>query len=198
MGNTSATGGILQPAGTPAPPEDTELDAILQALVAGITALPGSLVRPRWQPVMPKQPAPDVDWCAIGVVAEEPDAGPYLHHNSDALGSTTSIRHEEIDVLASFYGPHSGGYAKLFRDGLGIPQNVEALTAQDLGFVWCGTIRTAPELVNQQWIRRKDMPVTFRCKTSRLYQIQNIVAADVHLFDDTTHVDDLITVPPGT
>jgi hypothetical protein len=196
MGNTSATGGILQPEATPAPPEDGDLDAILQALVAGITGLPGSLVRPRWQTVVPIQPAPEVDWCAIGVIAEIPDDGPFLHHNSDGLGSTTSIRHEEIDVLASFYGPHAGANAKILRDGLSIPQNLEALAPNDIGYVGCGTIRTAPAIVNQQWVRKKDFPLTFRCKATRTYAIQNIVAADIHLFDDT-HVDDLITVPPG-
>lgn len=183
----------------PAPPEDADLDALLQAVVTGVTGIDGSLVRPRWQSSPPKQPDPTTDWCAIGVTDSDPDASPFHRHDGDPEpGSTTSFRHEEISVLASFYGPHGMANAKLLRDGLGMQQNTESLNAADIVFVSCGRIRTAPDLINQQWIKRFDMPLTFRAKATRVYPIRNIATANIHLFDDTYGVDETIPVPPGS
>jgi len=196
MANDSSTGGYLLPADAPAPEEDAELDALFQAAVRNITGLPGSLVRPRWQPGNPKQPEPGVDWCAIGVMVQEPDAGPALIPEGDGSGATRSERHEEIEVLATFYGPHRQAFAARLRDGIAIPQNMEALQTSAIGFVECGPIRSIPEIVNQQWIRRSDMLLRFRRKATHIYPIRTIAAADIHLFDDT-HIDEYITVPPA-
>lgn len=196
MANDSSTGGYLLPADALAPEEDAELDALFQDAVRNITGLPGSLVRPRWQENPPKQPEPGVDWCAIGVMVQEPDAGPALIQEGDGSGATRSERHEEIEVLATFYGPHRSAFAGKLRDGIGIPQNMEALQTSAIGFVGCGPIRAAPERVNQQWIRRSDMLLRFRRKATRRYEVRNIAAADIHLFDDT-HIDEVITVPPA-
>jgi len=195
MANDSSTGGYLLPADAPAP-EDAELDALLQAAVRDITGLPGSLVRPRWQPNPPKQPEPSVDWCAIGVMVQTPDDGPALLHQPDGSGATRLERHVDIEVLATFYGPRASAYASRLRDGLGIPQNLEALRASALAFVSAGAVRAIPEFWNQQWIRRYDLPLLLRRKVTRIYPIRNIVAADIHLFDDT-HIDEVITVPPA-
>lgn len=197
MANDSSTGGYLSPDGPlSSPRSDIDLDKLFQGAVAGITGLPGSMVRPRWQPVTPKQPEPSVDWCALGVAVVEPDAGPALSHNAAGLGSDTSIRHEQIDVMLTFYGPNAGAYASRLRDGLGLVQNIEALRAQSIAFVETGQVRTVPDLVNQQWIRRCDMLARFRRKVTRTYSVLNIVAADVHLFDDSGRLDELIQVQP--
>jgi hypothetical protein len=153
------------------------------------------LVRPRWQPGNPKQPEPGVDWCAIGVMVQTPDAGPAIQHRSANGGADQLERHEGIEVLATFYGPHRNSFATKLRDGISIPQNMEALQTSAIGFVECGPIRSVPELVNQQWAKRSDMLMRFRRKTTRVYPVQNIEVADIHLFDDTTHVDEIITVP---
>jgi hypothetical protein len=195
MVNDSSTGGYLLPADAPAPEEDAELDGLFQDSVRNITGLPGSLVRPRWQPGNPKQPEPGTDWCAIGVMVQTPDAGPAIQHRSENGGADKLERHEEIEVLASFYGPRRQSFAAKLRDGLSIPQNMETLQTSAIGLVGCGPIRSVPELVNQQWIRRSDMLMLFRRKTTRIYPVQNIEVADIHLFDDTTHVDEIITVP---
>jgi hypothetical protein len=179
-----------------APAEDADLDAIFQQLIVGVAGMTASLVRPRWQPNPPKQPEPTVDWCAIGVIAETPDSGPAIKHNGDGLGSDTSIRHSELEVLASFYGPNAQKNANILRDGLGISQNREVLEPLDIAFVSCGATRPIPDLVNQQWIKRRDMLLTFRRKTTRIYQIRNINSADIHLFDDSGHMDELVTVSP--
>lgn len=184
----------------PEPLEDAALDAIFQQVVTGVTGMPGSMVRPRWQPTLPKQPEANVDWCAIGVLSAEPDAYPYISHLSQSNITDPSAdqlwRHEELVVLATFYGPNSKKNAGRLRDGLSIPQNVEVLEANQIAFVEAQGITTAPDFVNQQWIRRVDMPLVFRRKIQRVYTMPNILDASVHLFDDTGAVDDTINVPP--
>lgn len=196
MPNDSATGGYLLPADAPAPAEDLDLDKIFQAAVRQITGLPGDLVRPRWQPNPPKQPEPHIDWCAIGITVTTPDDSPAITHHAENGGFSRLTRHEGIQLLASFYGPHCKSIAARLRDGIGIPQNMEALRAFTIGLVDIGEIRAFPELLNQQWVRRADMPLRFNRKITRDYAIRNVIAADIHLFDDT-HVDETITVPPA-
>ena len=80
--NTSATGDVLSPVLDTPPEYDDDLDALFQPIVAQITGLDGSLVRPRWQPTVGKVPTPNpgTDWCAIGVTTITPDANPYIEH----------------------------------------------------------------------------------------------------------------------
>lgn len=196
MANTSSTGGVLLPADTPAPAEDVDLDAIVQRLVASITALPGQLVRPRWQPNPPKQPEPAITWCAISVMSQRDDNAPYIRHNPGGEGSDTYIAHETFEALATFYGPQGQSAAAKLRDGVRIPQNVEQLRENEIAFIDSDPIRSLPELINQQWVRRYDIRLTFRRKVTRVYAIQNVLLADIHLFDDT-HIDELIPVPPA-
>jgi hypothetical protein len=177
MANDSSTGGYLSPAVASPPHEDDALTAIFQQMIVGITGLPGSMVRPRWQPTVPKQPEPTVNWCALGITVQALDDGPTIIHNGAGNGSDTYIRHEQIDVLASFYGPNAMQYAQQLADGLAIPQNLEQLKAQDMNSVDTGEIRAAPDLVNEQWIRRYDMQLTFRRKITRSYAVLNILSA---------------------
>lgn len=183
-----------------APVEDDDLDNVLQAMVVGITGLDPTLVRPRWQPTVPKQPEPTADWCAIGVVSSKADTYPYIEHLSGVSITDQSgdlaIRHEELDVLVSFYGPHSKGYSGVLRDGLGIKQNLEGAQTSGLYFVGMDPARAAPELINQQWIRRWDTALVFRRIVARTYAVNNIVSAEIDLIDDTGHVDRVINVPP--
>ncbi|MFL9943733.1 phage neck terminator protein [Paraburkholderia graminis] len=176
-GNDSGTGGYLSPAVASPPLEDDALTAIFQQMIVGITALPGNMVRPRWQPNPPKQPEPTVNWCALGVSVQTPDDGPAIVHNGTGNGSDTYIRHEQIDVLASFYGPNAMQNAQLLSDGLAIPQNLEQLKASDMNSVDTGQIRAAPDLINEQWVRRFDIQLTFRRKITRTYAVLNILTA---------------------
>ncbi|KVE41703.1 phage neck terminator protein [Burkholderia sp. BDU5] len=184
----SSTGGYLAPAVDAPPAEDDALDDLVHDLIAGVTALPGDLVRPRWQPTVPKQPEPGVDWCAFGVQEQEPDAGPAIQHDGtgDGHDHDTYIRHQDIDVLCTFYGPHAKGYAQRLADGLAIPQNREQLQLQDMAFVGAGSIRAAPDLVNQQWVRRYDMTVTLRRKITRAYAVLNLLSATVATTTDSS------------
>lgn len=178
MPNTSASGGYLSPVGA-APADDLELDVLLQDAVVGVTGLPGAMVRPRWQPVTPRQPEPAENWCAIGVTDEQPENTPSIEHDPAANGPDVMTRHPVFEVLASFYGPASGHYAALLRDGLYIPQNRETLRTAGIALVSIGATISAPDLVNQQWIRRKDVRITLRRVIVRTYPVLNILSAEV-------------------
>lgn len=184
MANTSATGGYLAPT-APVPPEDDALDDLLQALVAGVTGLPGAMVRPRWQSTVPKQPEPSVNWCALGVDVQENDASPAIQHDPDGDGSDTYIRHQDIELLCTFYGPAAKGYAQRLADGLAMPQNSEQLGLNDMAFVSAGEIRAAPDFVNQQWVRRYDIKLALRRKITRTYPVLNLLSAQASTETDS-------------
>lgn len=196
MANDSSTGGYLLPADSPAPLEDLDLDKLFQELVKNITALPGTLVRPRWQLGNPKQPEPTENWCAVAVMSSTPDDNPVIEHVSEGEGYDRSIRHESLVVLTSFYGPRGKWFAGVFRDGLFIAQNREALTKQDIGLIGCGPVLKVPALVNQQWVLGYDMQTRFNRRVVRNYEVRNVLAADIHLFDDSSHVDERIEIRP--
>lgn len=187
--NTSRTDGYLRPtAGRPAPAYDDALDDIFQGHVIGITGLPGPLVRPRWQPRPPKQPEPDVDWCSVGVKLIEPTAGPFIEHEGTSItdpddGVDVRSWHEEIELLASFYGPHASGYASMFLDGCGIPQNAAQLRKHGISFVSSGPPTPAPDFINQRWVRRVDVSMTFRRKTTRTYNVRNLSSVGVKFME---------------
>lgn len=182
---------------TPLPPlpiDDTTLDAVFQTLIAELTELDGSLVRPRWQVSIPKQPEPSTNWCAIGIMSVDPSAGPWLVY--DSLNQRENYwDHESLDLLASFYGPNSQQNARLLRAGLNVPQNTEPLLPYMIRYVGSGPIRTVPELVNQQWIRRQDISLQFRRKVEMVYGVDYIAISEIILEDDTI-VKDTIIVPP--
>lgn len=185
MANDSTAPGYLVPTGT-SPPEDATLDAIFQQLVVGLTGLPGSMVRPRWQATVPKQPDPAASWCAIGVMDIEADANPYEQHNEGGSGSDTFIRNEILVVLCSFYGPAAMSYAAQARDGLYVSQNNAMLDQYEMGLVEASRVTPAPELVNQQWIRRFDLSLRIRRRVVRTYAILNILSAQATAQPDTT------------
>jgi hypothetical protein len=182
MPNTSATGGYI--AGTGTVVEDLALDAIFQAAVVGITGLPGAMVRPRWQVVVPKQPEPNVNWCAIGITASDTTDYPVEQHVGTGNGSDDFQKWEELDLLASFYGPNAANFASLLRDGLYVSQNREVLQANSIDLIEVGKRTTAPDLVNQQWIRRFDLPIRLRRKVERTFPVLNILTAPTSVVTD--------------
>ncbi|MFA9439405.1 hypothetical protein ACDA63_07190 [Uliginosibacterium sp. sgz301328] len=184
MANTSATGGPLTPAGTPAPAQDKDLDAIIQTLIKGVSGLPGNMVRPAWQGVVPKQPASDQDWCAFHISGIRADANPWIGHNGQGDGSDEYVRHEDIDVLCTFYGPNAMRNASLARDGIYVTQNSEGITSHDMAVVGSTDLTAVPEFVNQQWIRRYDLPIRLRRKVSRAYPVLNILSVPTNIVID--------------
>lgn len=168
MANTSATGGYLTPDGG-ALPLDEDLEDALQAHVVGISGLPSSMVRPRWQNPVPEMPEVGQNWAAIGIQLTQADDGPVITQGDN---SAQYIRHETLTVLLSFYGDSGNSYATLFRDGMAIPQNNDQLAAIRAKVIGVGDVLSVPELVNQQFIRRYDLPFSIRRKVIRTYQIK--------------------------
>jgi hypothetical protein len=176
-GNTSATGGYLAPAAMPAPAEDAALEDVLQVVVVGLSGLTPALVRPRWQPTPPARPAAEVTWCAIGVTRQAPDANAWVGHDGTGDGSSELRRHETVEALLSCYGPGGAAIAGRIRDGLQIGQNRDGLGEAGLAFVETGEVIAAPELVNNQWLRRHDLALVLRREIRRVYPIRTILSA---------------------
>jgi hypothetical protein len=183
-----------------APLEDDALDAVLQAMVVGITGLDPTLVRPRWQVQAPKSPETHVNWCSIGVMTATPDDNPFVQHLSGASVNDQAgdmlQEHEEMEVMASFIGPLCKTYLGIFRSGIRLATNIQNLKAFGLYFKEIDGGRAAPELINQQWRKQWDTSITLKRMVARVYGISNIINANVHLFDDSGHVDATIFVPP--
>lgn len=171
--STSATGGYLVPLSPTPPLEDSNLDIVIQNAIVGISGLPGNMVRPRWQAIEPKQPDQLVDWASFGIMEIKPDANAAIVQDGDT--QTDYYRHEELDILVSFYGPDRNFYAETFRDGFAIPQNLEALKNNLINYKSVGIIVSIPELINLQWIRRNDVRVYLRRKIQRQYAVESIL-----------------------
>ena len=180
MANTSATGGYLRPELPWLAGDD--LDDVFQRLTVGITGLPGSMVRPRWQADPPKTPEHDQDWVALGVTVETPDAGPSIQHRPAGEGHDIETRHFNIDVQFSCYGPHAAALAQAIRSGLSIPQNIEQI--RPIGFVSTGQAVRVPELVNQRHYNRVDFTAFFRLARQQRYAVLNVLEAPLQLNKD--------------
>lgn len=183
--NTSASGGYLIPKIAPAPLDDTALVRVIQQMVAGITGLPGNLVRPRWQAVPPAQPAASVNWCAVGITVVSADFDAHQRHDPRGGGQNIMTRHEELDVLCSFYGPERFAHAALLRDGLSVSQNREALRTAGMVLGHVRGIVGAPALINQQWLTRADMPLTLRREVGRTYPVLSFIRLPAAVALDT-------------
>lgn len=196
--NTSATGGYLFPA-APAL-EDDGLEDFLHDVIVGITSLSSDMVRPRWQPEPPDIPDETAYWCAFGVLRQESDFNPYIRHAPGGNGNDQLERHENLEVLCSFYGPTTMArlYAEYWRDGLQIPQNNEQLQIAKWGLISTGDIIPAPTLVKDRWMYRSDITVRFRRLITNTYPILNLLSANFQLITDVppTSQTVLVTNPP--
>lgn len=175
--NTSATGGPLGPTSTP-PADDLDLDTIIGTLIAGVTGLPGDMIRPRWQETQPRVPDVSETWVAVGVTATMGDDMPAQIHHGEGDGYTILRTFYRLDVLASFYGPKGDAYAKLTRDSFYVGQNREAMRAVGLNLVDFDTIRRVPEIRATRTLRRSDLPFRLTQTIKRRYEIRNVLQAD--------------------
>lgn len=195
MSGSSAEGGYLRPIGVP-PPEADALADIIQGLFQGITGLDPSLVRPRWQAKPPTQPAPDVNWCSVGIVQQTGVDFPYIEYLLGEEEITTLQRQEGIEVLASFYGPLAGAYAAQARDGLYWDQNIAQLKQYNIHLSGADPIMAVPDLVNTQFIAHYDMRVRLSRQVNRQYDIKSIlhVVGTIHT-DSSGLADTVLEVP---
>lgn len=187
-GNTSATGGYLL--STSLSPEDDDLVDLFQGLVVGLTGLDPTLVRPRWQPQPPTQPAVTTNWCAIGVTKFEAIDYPQMVLDPATNYTTVDMgRLERIDLIASFYGPNATSTAGSFRDGLYVAQNLYVLSQQGIKMRSADDMVYVPELINSQWIPRSDLHCSFMRMLGRVYPIEQILSASVQVTANTDQGD---------
>jgi hypothetical protein len=174
--NDSSTGGPLLPSSA-APDDDEVLTDFMQSVVVGITDLPGTLVRPRWQPEPPTMPRRGQTWAAVAVTNRSGDGFPAVEHDSAGDGTDTLVQNEEFVLETSFYGPRAESTAALLRDGLAVAQNREQLSLADVVFVICGPMSIVPSVVKEMWQMRVDMNVRFRRQIRRTYPVLNLLSA---------------------
>lgn len=184
MPNTSATGGYLQDVSPPA--EGVALRRFIGELLAGVTGLPGELVRPQWQENPPPVPAFGTDWLAYGVTARRVEAGLPWQAWKDGDGSHLR-RHEMLDVQLIAYGENAEAILAALRDGLDVAQNREQLFLAGVAVQDFGAIIHAPELINERWWNRADATLTLQREVRRVYPILSFVAAygDINAQDMT-------------
>lgn len=175
--NSSATGGYLNPSSSSAPPGGLTLDQFLQTMVVGISGYPTTLVRPRWQLEAPLQPRVNVDWVSFGIHQNTPDANAAVDLDFD--GDYFLNRQKTLELLVSFYGPHSGDNISAFTDGFQIQQNLAALRSANMGFKESSASIRVPELVNELWMDRWDMTLILVIQELRTYNVLSFASAVV-------------------
>jgi len=172
MANSSATGGYLT-----APNSSLNVEHFFHDLIVGLTGFDNKLVRPRWQSNTPIIPNIEVDWVAFGVTNETADDSAYVDENN-------LIRHQELEIMCSFYGLNAVQNANNFRDCFQIGQNRETMFSNGFGFVGVSNIVRAPELLNERWFNRADITITVRQELKKDFNILTIES----IGDGTVHV----------
>lgn len=183
----SATGGFLQP--NPQPPvlvtlpPNLTLVQFIQTLLVGLSAFPGTNVRPEWQPEPPKEPDLPVNWLAFGINNSTPDANAFVSTN--AGGVTTLMRNELLEVDVSVYGPAAYDNMALIRDGFQLTQNLASLKAANMGFAYDTPARHIPDYVNGRFIDRWRTEFFLRRQIQRTYPILSFTSASGVIFSQT-------------
>lgn len=178
----SASAGFLQPAPSPAPLEGQDLLNFVQAWIVGITGLDGTLVVPWAQPEPPNLPNAGTVFCAFSIRTRTADTYPWIGRTVPDDGADHLQRHQDLDILLTFYDLGSGGQADamsaLFRDGSAIPQNLEVLSQNNMGLVKVGQAVDVPVLVKTRWQYRVDLPVVIRREVLRTYPVLTVESAE--------------------
>lgn len=166
----------ILPSSTQGLPDGLTLVQFLQTVFVGITGLPGSLVRPKWQPEPAKQPDINTNWLAMGIDVASPDANSYVDTNS--LDQVVSQRHELLEISCDIYGPDALETAGLIRDGFQIQTNLESLLIANMAFVEVSPMRHLPDLVNERYINRIIMSTFIRREIQRVYPVPTVLSAN--------------------
>jgi hypothetical protein len=205
--NTSATGGLLQYEALPyfvnnsgsqvifeapngplyftsggnaqyeLPTEDQALDLFFQTIVAGVTGIPGNMVRPRWQyPEPPTLPSYSATWASVGVHDVNAEDYPWFDHfDNGTYAFDLMLRQEQLEILCSFYGPNAMSYACALRDGMYVSQNCETLMLAGMGLTQVGNPIRAPEYIKNQLFNRWDITLFIKRTVQRRYAILSLL-----------------------
>lgn len=192
MAADSSQAGYLRP-GT-SPPYGDELENIFQAVIVGVTGIPGRMVRPKFQKDPPSQPGFDIDWCAFSVYVEPTIWNAYKTLKPD--GSYVVEGTEVLLVTCSFYGPHYQAMELTWRNGVQIGQNLDALYAAGMSFQSFNDPVVVPVLLKEQWVKKADVKGTFHRWASRTYPVLSLTGADGTVTDGIVSVPFTITPSP--
>ena len=182
--NNSTTGGALLPSVTPAPLEADALDNFLHDYIVSLTGFDNTLVRPRWQPAPANIPSYGSDWVAFGIMNFNRETFANEEHIASSTVYNVIKVHEEIDILASFYGPNSASFASVLRDGMQVAQNREILVLNGMNLVESKAIVPMPELVKERWLKRYDLHFTIRRIIVRKYAVESLASAEIDLHNE--------------
>jgi hypothetical protein len=179
----SRTAGYLAP-NDPLPPGpplggpltgDTWEDFI-HDLVAGITGLDNTLVRPRWQEEPPLRPDISVNWVAFGIMSTTTDFAPvFIHIDDGADGYDALQQMEEDTILCSFYGPDNEKYCSYLQRGLWVDQNHAIMRTNAVGLVSVGGMTRAADLIKERWWPRSDVEFVVRREIRYDYKVLNLL-----------------------
>lgn len=194
MATSSTEAGYLLPSDEPIRADPLD-DALHDCIMGIVGAIPGQLIRPRWQVEPPAQPDFDVDWVAFGVVRTIRDTFAHAQHEPAGAGADVMSRDELLFVLLSFYGPNSAQYAERFSMGVQVTQNREPLRQIATSFVEVQEAITLPALLKQKWVRRVDITAVLRRRVAFTYPIANVESAGVDL-DNEHYVTPIIPPTP--
>lgn len=178
----------------PAPLVAPKVIDLLTGLVATVTQIPATLVRPRWQRLPPQQPPANVDWASVGVTRRA--AQGYSHQEITFLPGTTTQallerRWAALECLVSFYGPNSEDLSEQFRDSVLLVQNLAGIYAYGIKVTGVGDITSVPDLTNYQWIDHVDVPFDLVREFDRYFPMQSLVEANGTLVSDLPYSEAL-------
>jgi hypothetical protein len=176
--STSASGGYLTGSQVPG---QAALEDVFHDLIAGITGLPGDMVRPRWQREPGNTPALADNWCAFGVISYELKNFPEIKHHAEEEGHDEVIATDQITLLTSFFGPAGVDLALGLRDGIHLPQNRFSLRPNGLAFTKILSLQNVPEIMGTGWRRRTDLHLSFVRETRRKFAVLNLLDASADL-----------------
>jgi len=180
LNNDSTSPGYLTPVGD-TPAYDKELEIKISDWICGVSGLDVKWVFPRWTDPQITIPPKGTTWCAFGVTSMPRTGLP-----ADIQGDTSSEQWtwENVTIICCFYGPGGAALAATFREGIYVPQNNAELNRAGLSLVDVDTLRSLPELINNQWVRRYDLTVTLSRKNVRSFNIRTLQSAPVYFFGD--------------
>lgn len=182
MSNTSATGGYLGENSTLL--SITDLEDAWHDIIAGITGLDNTLVRPSRQLNPAQQPDALTNWCAFDIVRVSSDPWLDVAHISTGQGSDTVVDHDRYEVGAVFYGPNADTLAGLLRRGLFVWQNRSALRSVGIALQSVGDPVTVPELDSMVWRQRVDLSARFIVESRGSYAVLNLLRSTGDIIGD--------------
>lgn len=194
MPNTSANVGYIQPTYKPDVLEGAALQDFLHDWLVGVSGVEKPMIRPRWQPEPPNIPDVNTDWMAFGITERDSNTFPFEGHDGADLGHNVMIRHEQLTVLISVYGPNADITAHLIRENAMVAQNREVLFKKGFSIKSIEGMRSAPEIIKQQWMYRLDFAVIFNRKIKIVYPILNIASSEATITSDSSSYQTSVVV----